>query len=286
MSNFFRSESKYSLPVIIFAGGKGARFDHESQVLPKPLIEVAGKPILGHIMDSFEDQGFKKFYILGGYKCEKIKEYLSTRYDFNESPQNYPKIHCFGNKGKRVATHLFNTGEDATTGDRLMYLVSQMMLDNAIITYGDGLCDVDYSSLVDWHRSINDEPHMTVTTVRPPGRFGVVEFDDEKPGVVKNFGEKPSDGWINGGFMVVDNSIFIRYACKPVPGEIPDFCGKIESFESGAMVRAASAGKMYGYRHTGYWRCMDTRRDLEQIEEDVKTLGYMPWRKNGDISSK
>lgn len=264
------------LPVVILAGGRGARFDHESQVTPKPLIEVAGKPILGHIMDSFEVQGFKEFWILGGYMWEKIGEYLKTRYLLSAKARD--DIQVFGEAGQRPAAHLFDTGESATTGDRLMSLALELMLTRpVIVTYGDGLCDVDLKRLVDHHKSTgNGKPRITVTAVHPPGRFGVIELgagQSSHVAAVSRFGEKPADGWINGGFMVVDNGIVPRFVPRAPFDE-----GPYESFESGAMVRAADQGQMSAFLHTGYWRCMDTRRDLEQIEEDVRRNGgRLPW---------
>jgi len=266
------------VPVVILAGGRGARFDHESQVIPKPLIEVAGKPIMGHIMDLFEAQGFHQFWVLGGYLWERLEEYLGTRYECSAAPPGYDDVRVFGQRGQRAVCHLFNSGVEASTGDRLMRLADELMLTRpVIVTYGDGLSDVDVRSLVEYHRHWDDgRPRMTVTAVRPPGRFGVLEVED---GRVKSFGEKPSEGWVNGGFMVIDNGI--------VPGYVPrgfDDNGPYESFESGAMARIAATGRMNVWMHDGYWRCMDTRRDLEQIEADVRAAGRLPWLRS-DVDS-
>lgn len=270
------------VPVVILAGGRGARFDHESQVTPKPLISVAGKPILGHIMDSFEAQGFEDFIILGGYLCDQVNDYVATRYEARATPPRYDHITVFGNKGERVKTHVFDTGIDATTGDRLYSLLMDFMPRESqfILTYGDGLSDVDVRALVEFHRQAREtnRPSLTVTAVRPPGRFGVLRLGQgvgSHGSRVTDFGEKADVGWINGGFMVVDQGIVARY----VPRE-PFEDGPFQSFEEGAMVRAAANGVMNAYLHTGYWRCMDTRRDLEQIEEDVRRNdGRLPWMK-------
>lgn len=273
-----------SVPVVILAGGRGARFDHESQVTPKPMIEVAGKPILGHIMDLCEAQGFDEFWILGGYKCEVIEEYLSTRYECTDTPHGYEHIRVFGGRGERVKTHLFFTGEDATTGDRLMTVAMEFKLSRPVIlTYGDGLADVDLNALLVHHdrmRVGKKLPTVTLTAVQPPGRFGVLQFDvrgDEavQTDDVVGFEEKSRRDWINGGFMVVDPGAVMMFVPQK-PGDWES--GVFESFETGALPRLANHGLLNAYRHRGYWRCMDTRRDLEQIEQDVRDAGGgLPW---------
>lgn len=273
--------------VLILAGGKGARFDHETQVVPKPLIEVAGKPMLGHIMDLFEAQGFERFTVIGGHLWEMIDAYLGTRYDCRAQVRD--RIIVYGSKGQRPVTHLFNTGVDATTGDRLMSLASEMwppvsMLggsDLFLLTYGDGLCDIDLRDLVETHIANRHwtgkpQPIVTLTAVNPPGRFGVLEFDqDDGRGQISAFCEKGSKDWINGGFMVVDQGVFLRW----VPRR-PFDDGPYESFEEGALPRMAAEGRLFGHKHDdlAYWTCMDTRRDLERIERDIKENGgKLPW---------
>ncbi len=272
----------HDVPVVILCGGRGARFDHESQVLPKPLIQVAGKPMLGHIMDLFEAQGFKKFYIAGGFKCELVAEYLQSRYECNH--QGHSDFWVYGNKGEQVSSYLIDTGLEATTGDRLMRFEREMFLGTThFITYGDGLCDVNLKDLYEHHMRHTahgkqatswevPDPTITITAVHPPGRFGTLEI--ENAGLVTAFDEKPSTGWINGGFMVADAGAVLMNA-----GEAKfDNC---QSFESGALHRMASKGRLRAYRHEGYWACMDTRRDLETIERDVNLAnGILPWRKD------
>lgn len=274
-------------PVVILAGGRGARFDHESQVKPKPLIEVAGKPMLGHIMDLFEAQGFKKFIILGGYLCDQINDYVATRYECRATPPGYDHITAFGNRGQKVLTHVFDTGVDATTGDRLMALALDFMLGQTVIlTYGDGLADVNMRELLEHHetmkkRTDRDLPFVTLTAVQPPGRFGVLRFNDgyhlEDNDFVEGFEEKHSREWVNGGFMVVDAGAVLMYA----PDSMDDLDGPCKPFESGALPRMAKNHRLAAYRHHGYWRCMDTRRDLELIEEDIRRAnGLLPWRRD------
>ncbi len=271
------------VPVVILAGGRGARFDHESQVRPKPLIEVAGKPILGHIMDLFEAQGFDDFIVLGGFKVDMIADYLATRYECRANPPRYDHITVFGNKGQPVKAHLFDTGEDASTGSRLYSLLLDFMPREArfFLTYGDGLADVDLRALLTFHNDICEttamgDVHATVTAVRPPGRFGVMRIGND--GAVYDFIEKSSDDWINGGFMVLDRGVVAQY----VPNhKLDQGLHEMESFEAGALPRMAKGGNLFAFEHTGYWRCMDTRRDLEQIEADVASAGgRLPWRRD------
>lgn len=281
-------------PVVILAGGRGARFDHESQVRPKPLIEVAGKPMLGHIMDLYEAQGFTDFIILGGYLCEQISDYVATRYDSRASVPNYDYITVFGDRGGVVKTHVFDTGLDTTTGGRLMELEVDFMPRKApyFLTYGDGLADVDLHALMAHHNEMkrrkDDRMNVTITAVQPPGRFGVLRFADdayhqvEQESFVQGFEEKSTSDWINGGFMVVDRGVVPTYVPHGFSPEHDD--APLQSFEEGALTRLAKAHRLNAYRHTGYWRCMDTRRDLEQIEEDVRRVGgRLPWlRYNGE----
>lgn len=271
------------MKVLILCGGRGARFDHETELLPKPLIEVRGKPMLGHIMDLFEAQGFDEFLIAGGYKHGMIDAYLSSRYECRSHPHG--DLFIYGNKGQKAKTFMIDTGEEATTGDRVMRFAVEMFLNGPFfLTYGDGLCDVDLKALLRQHEEMGTNwmdsgwrPRITVTAVRPPGRFGVIDIGPISGNVV-GFGEKPSEGWINGGFMVVDGSPFVL---KYGPLEKYGDDESIQSFESGAMVRAAKDGAMHAFQHGGYWRCMDTRRDLEQIEDDIRLAnGLLPWRKD------
>src|SRR5574337_1186579 len=168
-----------NVPVVILAGGRGARFDHETEVLPKPLIEVAGRPILGHIMDLCEAQGFDDFIILGGYMWGKIDAFLDSRYGCRSQAES--DFILYGRKGEPVKARLLDTGEDTTTGGRVLKAHNHLLMrwvDPFILTYGDGLCDVNLMTLLEFHSG--DLPRggrrITVTAVRPPGRFGVIEL--------------------------------------------------------------------------------------------------------------
>lgn len=281
------------VPVVILAGGRGARFDHESQVLPKPLIEVCGRPILRHIIDGFVAQGFREFIVAAGYLGEEIDRYFKVlgKGPFAYSNGDLPwrqyglEYHDCG-----VKVVVADTGVDSHTGERLYRVAPLIEGRRFVLTYGDGLSDVDMKKVMEkhlldskdtkiWWGSERPEetvpPLITITAVQPPGRFGAIEFyniDDWGAGEVKSFQEKPNDAWINGGFMVVEPQFIGKY--------LEDDWGTYR-LESQAMPAVARHGFMRAYKHTGYWQCMDTRRDLEQIEADVRLAnGLLPWRRD------
>lgn len=263
------------IPVVILAGGRGARFDHESQVKPKPMIEVAGKPILEHIIDGFVAQGFKEFIVACGYLASHIEAWA-----LRTALAKYPTD---------VTIQNVDTGVDSHTGERLLRLAPIIRNRRFILTYGDGLSDVDVHKVLErhvesvkgrvwWGNNPPDDPSpalITVTAVQPSGRFGAIEFvgpDSWDVGEVRSFQEKPREAWINGGFMVVEPEFIERYLWGPAP---------VPQLESQAMASCAADGFMRARKHNGYWRCMDTRRDLEQIEEDVRNAGgNLPWRRD------
>lgn len=257
------------IPVVILAGGRGARFDHESQVLPKPLIEVAGRPILQHIIEGFVAQGFREFYVATGYLGERIREFYETfghrfSWNFPEGKSHY----WMGHPDDPYFVKCYDTGEDSQTGERVRRL-RPFLRKRFVLTYGDGLSDVSMEYVVAQH--IRTGALVTTTTVHPPGRFGVAlySWEDEADTMIYSFREKPDSGWINGGFMVMEPEIFDHLLDENV------------SLENSVLTRLAEFEMLHGYQHEGYWRCMDTRRDLEQIETDVKLAnGILPWRKD------
>lgn len=281
------------LSVVILAGGRGARFDYETKTVPKPMIEVAGKPILGHIMDLYESQGFHRFIVLGGYLLEVIDGYLNARYGC-VSGRSRDHISHYGWNDGRPETYLIDTGADASTGDRLIDMIWDQFPrapslggpDMFLLTYGDGLCDVDIERVVSLHRSQRQlrysagdfRPMVTLTAVNPPGRFGVLDFTyPDGPSTqharVGSFREKGTDEWINGGFMVVDYDSIQAFVPRGPWAQKPH-----APFETGALPQMAEEGCLFAYKHTGYWRCMDTRRDLERIERDIEeNRGELPW---------
>ncbi len=247
------------VPVVILAGGRGARFDHESQVLPKPMIPVAGRPILQHIIDGFIAQGFREFIVLTGYLGSEIDAH------FRQLDGMAPWTYRCDRSRQEALVRTVDTGIDSHTGSRLWQARHFIGRRRFVLTYGDGLSDVDMTAVLRQHDETG--AGVTVTAVRPPNRFGVITFSDppDPPTEVMSFDEHPSLGWINGGFMVVEPEFIEQY----IEGEF--------ELESTALRELAASGGLHAHRHTGYWRCMDTRRDRDQIEEDVRAAGRLPW---------
>lgn len=275
------------IPVVVLAGGRGARFDHESQVLPKPLIKVAGKPILEHIIDSLEQQGFRYFIVATGYLGWQIVNNFEHRDDYLCHGESYGD---FIKRDTGTTVLIIDTGQDSHTGGRLAKLRPYLQ-NRFILTYGDGLSDVrmddvisehvrDYSIMSFTHTEdgryiphpAHTTPLVTLTAVNPPGRFGVLHFNGTYNRHVRTFCEKGNDEWINGGFMVMEPEFIDRYLIDE-NGNLG-----VNQLESEALPMASREWLVRAHKHDGYWRCMDTRRDLEQIEDDVrKNEGRFHW---------
>lgn len=228
--------------VIILAGGRGTRLAEETSVIPKPMVEIGGKPMLWHIMNSYAKQGHTDFTIATGYLADVIDRWV----------ESLPEIW-------NVKT-LF-TGLDTQTGGRIRRCLLEDDDDLFLATYGDGLSNVNLEQLMEHHKSQNFL--ATLTAVRPPARFGVVEILD---GAVSHFGEKlqAESGWINGGFFVLDRGV-------------SDFVsGDDEPFESGALTRLAHLGLLGGFEHFGFWKPMDTLREKLEYEELFRNETF-PW---------
>lgn len=272
---------RWEIPVVILAGGEGARFDHESEVMPKPLIRIDGTPILQHIMDSFTNQGFREFIILGGYMVEEIHRYFSLIGTEYSCAHGFPVPSGLGRRwwmfrispidtSREIDVTVVDTDNDGGhvhTGMRLWNARKHIEDRRFILTYGDGLSDVQMADVLRQHEETG--AGVTITAVRPPGRFGVIRFADPfrdcrtSPSLVESIDEKPADGWINGGFMVVDPQFITQY----IEGEF--------ELESTALPELAASGGLFAYRHEGYWRCMDTRRDRQQIELETRKYGRL-----------
>jgi glucose-1-phosphate cytidylyltransferase len=242
------------MKVILLAGGFGTRLAEYTDVIPKPMVCVGGKPILWHIMQTFARFGHKDFYVALGYKGEVIKEYFlnyrALNADFsvdlasgNVSPLQLDPVDW------RVT--LVNTGDKSMTGGRVKRLQSFIGNETCLLTYGDGVADIDLDALLAFH--LSHGKMVTVSAVRPAARFGELEMDGDR---VANFQEKPQlhEGWINGGFFVIE----------------PDFFDLIEGdatlLEREPLEKATKAGELMAYRHDGFWCCMDTKRDHELLE--------------------
>jgi len=255
------------MKAIILAGGYGTRLSEETDLKPKPLVEIGGKPILWHIMKIYSAYGINEFIICCGYKGYLIKEYFAN-YFLHQSDVTFQieenKIQKFEKKNEPWKVTLVDTGEDTMTGGRLKRVKDYIKDDEPFcFTYGDGLSDINISELIKFH-----EQHgklATLTATRPPARFGVVKFGPNN--VVKNFQEKPDgDGsWINGGFFVLSPKVI-------------DFIENDKSiWEQEPLSNLAKNNDLYAYKHDGFWQPMDTLRE-KFILNDLWTRGNAPWK--------
>lgn len=254
------------MKAVILAGGLGSRLSEETVARPKPMVEIGGKPILWHIMNIFSAYGVDEFVLALGYRAEFVKEYFLNYYAINNNisidlATGQTTIHE-GNQ-PRWKIHLVDTGLLTMTGGRLRRLRDWLGDDETfMMTYGDGVADVDVSALRRFHESHGKL--ATVTTVRPPARFGSIVFDGER---VSEFTEKPQtgEGWINGGFFVLHRKVI-------------DYIENDESiWEKSPMERLAQDGQLMAYRHEGFWQPMDTLRE-KKLLEDLWTAGEAPWK--------
>jgi glucose-1-phosphate cytidylyltransferase len=256
------------MKTIILCGGKGTRLSEETGLRPKPMVEIGEKPILWHIMQSYAHSNFKEFYLALGYKQEYIKDYFINFYsrstDFKVDLSSGSVDYLKQNK-MDWNVNLIDTGEETLTGGRVKRLKEYIGNETFMLTYGDGVCDVDIDELVKFHKSHGKL--ATVTAVRPPARFGEMLFDGD---VVTEFKEKPraSVGWINGGFFVLEPEVF---------DFIPD--GDDAIFEKAPLENLASAGELVAYKHEGFWQCMDTMRDKKMLNE-LWDANEASWWKN------
>jgi glucose-1-phosphate cytidylyltransferase len=253
------------MKVILLAGGFGTRLAEYTDIIPKPMVPVGGKPILWHIMQTYAHFGHKDFYVALGHKAEVIKEYFlnyrALNADFlvdlatgNVSPHQVDSVDW------RVT--LVNTGENSMTGGRVKRMQPFINNEPFMLTYGDGVADLDINALLAFHR--NHGKMVTVTAVRPGARFGELLIDDQK---VTSFQEKPQmgHGWINGGYFVIQPEFFDLIA------------GDATTLEREPLEQAARMGELMAYRHHGFWQCMDTKRDKDALEELWQT-GSAPWQ--------
>lgn len=245
--------------VVILAGGLGTRLSEETVIKPKPMVEIGGKPILWHIMNIYGHYGYKEFIVALGYKGEVIKEYFLDYYHHQSDltiDLKTGKVSTTNNVVKDWLVHLVDTGMNSMTGGRLYHLRDRLKGKTFMLTYGDGVSNVDIRKLIEFHKSHGKI--ATVTAVRPTARFGGMQFDGNK---VVEFKEKPQtgEGWINGGFFVFDPGIFNYLNSES------------DVLEAFPMERLARDGQLMSYKHEGFWQCMDTVRDKNHLEEMWKT---------------
>jgi glucose-1-phosphate cytidylyltransferase len=251
---------------VILAGGLGSRLSEETELRPKPMVEIGGRPILWHIMKIYSWHDVNEFVVALGYKGEVIKDYFLRFYPINNDlsidlSSGTTTIH---KNGRTVdwTVHLADTGLQTQTGGRLKRLQSWLAQDETFFfTYGDGVTDLDIGALLDFHRSHGKI--ATVTTVRSPARFGRIAYDGDQ---VAQFYEKPdnAEGWINGGYFVLNREAF-------------DYIEGDETiWERGPVERLAQDGQLMGFRHDGFWSCMDTLKEKKSLEE-LWASGRAPW---------
>lgn len=253
------------MKVVILAGGLGTRLREETEIRPKPMVEIGGRPILWHIMKHYAHYGFREFVIGLGYKGDIIKRYFVEYYTLNSSMTvslASGKVEVHDGEREDWVVHLVDTGLDTLTGGRVKRLEPWLKGEAFMVTYGDGVADVDLRALLRFHRA--QGKLATVTAVRPPARFGGIAFDGD---AVAGFTEKSQigEGWINGGFLVCE------------PGVLEYIEGDKTSLESHALERLAEERQLAAYRHDGFWQCMDVLRDV-QLLESLWQSGNPPWK--------
>ncbi|MCH8898805.1 MAG: glucose-1-phosphate cytidylyltransferase [Chloroflexi bacterium] len=252
------------MKVVILAGGQGTRLAEETTILPKPMVEIGGKPILWHIMQIYAKHGYKDFLVACGHKGEVIKEYF---HNFFVRTSDYfvdlgtGSLDVVNPNGIDWQIGVIDTGPDTMTGGRVLRLKKWLGESAFMVTYGDGLGNVDIRALMKFHRS--QGKLATITAVRPPARFGELVL---KGDMVCEFSEKPQtgEGWINGGFFVFEPQVF-------------DYLSGDQSIlEREPLERLASDGQLVAFRHEGFWQPMDTLRD-KQLLESLWAGGNAPW---------
>ena len=258
------------MKVVILAGGLGTRISEESHLKPKPMIEVGDAPILWHIMKYYSSYGFNEFIICCGYKGYVIKEYFADYYlhrsdvTFDFANNNEMIIH--NNVAEPWKVTVVDTGLHTMTGGRLKRIQKYVGDQTFMMTYGDGVSDIDLDALLEFHRV--HKKAATLTAIQPGGRFGVLDIDDNE--TVRQFSEKAKEdgGWINAGFMVLEPEVF-------------DYIeGDDTFFEKEPLENLALDGKLAAYRHEGFWKCMDTMRDKGMLDE-LWNSGQAPWKRWG-----
>lgn len=256
------------MKVVILAGGLGTRISEESHLRPKPMIEIGDMPILWHIMKIYSSYGYNEFIICCGYKGYMIKEYFADYFlhrsdiTFDFSEQNKMVVHASFSEPWKVT--LVDTGLSTMTGGRIKRVQRYIGEETFMLTYGDGVSDIDVSKLVEFHKQHGKMATMTAINIGQ--RFGILDINQD--GNISCFREKDEqDGsLINGGFMVLEPEIFEYIE------------GDTTVFEKQPLEQVASMGQLMAYRHEGFWQCMDTQRDKQQLET-LWESGKAPWKK-------
>lgn len=244
------------MKVLILAGGYGTRISEESDIKPKPMIEIGGKPIIWHIMKHYSSYGFNEFVLLLGYKSYVVKEYFANYYLHNSDvtiDTAKKSIEVHNNYSENWKITLLETGLDTMTGGRVKRAKDYIGNEPFFLTYGDGVSDVNIKELLAFHKKHGKK--ITMTSIQPEGRFGALKIEENNK--ITSFLEKPKgDGaWINGGFFVCDPSV-VNYIADDST-----------TFEKEPLENLAKDGELFSYKHDGFWKCMDTLRDKNQLNE-------------------
>ena len=253
------------MKVVILAGGFGTRISEESQFKPKPMIDIGGMPILWHIMKLYSFYGFNEFILCAGYKQEVIKEWFGNYFlhtsdvTFDFTKGNHVIVHKEHAEPWKVT--VVDTGLNTMTGGRLKR-IAKYLDGTFLMTYGDGVCNVDIIKLIEHHKTHGKL--ATLTAVQPEGRFGIMDMDND---YVRSFREKSKkdSGWINGGYMVLEPSVLDYVNDDSI------------MFEREPLENIANDGQLVNYKHYGFWQCMDTLRDKNKLE-DLWQSGKAPWK--------
>ena len=244
------------MKTVILAGGLGTRLSEYTKTIPKPMVEIGGKPILWHIMNHYAHYGYKDFVVALGYKGEVIKNYFLQYYALNNDftiDLSNGNVQYINEHARDWRVTLVDTGAHSLTGGRVKRLQHIIGDEDFMMTYGDAVCDINIHELVSRYQASGCL--AMVTAVHPTARFGELQIDDED--FVRSFKEKPqvNQGWINGGFFVLSPKVF-------------DYIeGDLTTFEAEPLERLAAEGQLKTYRHEGFWQCMDTVRDREKLNK-------------------
>ena len=253
------------MKVGILAGGYGSRLAEETEIKPKPMVEIGGQPILWHIMKIYSQYGFNDFAIALGYKGDVIKKYMVGLHSLSSNmtvDTRSGQVKTHGSDAPEWKVDLIETGQNTMTGGRIKRLIPYMGGETFMMTWGDGVSTVNLDNLLAFHRAHGKL--ATLTAVRPPARYGHLEFEGDQ---IRQFTEKPqtAEGWINGAFFVLEPEVY-------------DYIdGDETQFEHEPLERLAAEGQLMAYRHDGFWQCMDTLRE-KHILENYWSSGDAPWK--------
>jgi len=254
------------MKVVIFCGGEGTRLRDHTEI-PKTLIKIGNKPVLVHIMEHYSYYGFNDFIVCLGYKGDMIKQYfLENKWRNSNLTISNGEVHHHDLKKDNWKITLVDTGKDSTKAERLKAVerfIKEGEDDRFFVSYGDDLSNVNLKKLLKFHE--NHHKIATLTTIRPINQYGIINFNDENPNEIKGFKEKPQmTEWINGGFFVLNTSIF-------------DYINPGDELEKEVMEKLTKEKQLYAYKHQGFWKSMNTLKDVQELNE-LCDKGNTPWK--------